>query len=511
MSSTSGSRAKKERIAHVTTAPPTSRGALEAAVVAVASSVDGRRFTFQCSIHDLALRPGGYVSIDGRLGQVHAVEAAWVEGPELVAAVGEHVDDASHLRIALARGHGIVLDDGAGAFHESPIVQADAAAVARWLDGARPPRAALDVGELCLRPGVRFTVDAGGFDRHTFLCGQSGSGKTYALGTILEQLLLQTSLRLIVLDPNSDFVRLRDVRPGVDEATAARYREVAADVVVRRREESGPDRLHVRFVDFDPVEQAAVLRLDPIRNREEYAALVELVEGGLQATDTSAAGLAERLSAAPDAEIRALGARMRNLGLHRWPIWSLGGGTSLQDLVASGGPRALVVDLGSLDSGPEKAIAAEAVLAALWRRRNEREPVLVVIDEAHNVCPREPGDEVTALATEHAARIATEGRKFGLYLLVSTQRPHRVNELVVSQCDNLVLMRMTSVGDLGYVADTLSFAPPALLREATSFRMGESLIAGKIASHPAFVRFGPRVSEEGGSDVPTTWARVAPA
>ena len=113
---------------------------------------------------------------------------------------------------------------------------------------------------------------------------------------------------------------------------------------------------------------------------------------------------------------------------------------------------------------------------------------------------------VITLATEHAVRIAAEGRKFGLYLLVSTQRPHRVNELVVSQCDNLVLMRMTSVGDLAYVGDTLSFAPPALLREATSFRIGESLVAGKIASHPALVRFGPRVSEEGGSDVPATWA-----
>jgi hypothetical protein len=67
-------------------------------------------------------------------------------------------------------------------------------------------------------------------------------------------------------------------------------------------------------------------------------------------------------------------------------------------------------------------------------------------------------------------------------------------------------MRMTSVGDLGYVGDTLSFAPPALLAEATSFRIGESVVAGKIASHPAFVRFGPRVSEEGGSDVPATWA-----
>jgi DNA helicase HerA-like ATPase len=146
------------------------------------------------------------------------------------------------------------------------------------------------------------------------------------------------------------------------------------------------------------------------------------------------------------------------------------------------------------------------VLAALWRRRADREPALIVIDEAHNVCPRDPADEVTALATEHAARIAAEGRKFGLYLLVSTQRPQRVNELVVSQCDNLVLMRMTSASDWAYIAGTLSFAPAALVERASAFLPGEALVAGKIASHPAFVRFGPRIAEEGGGDVPSTWA-----
>ena len=66
------------------------------------------------------------------------------------------------------------------------------------------------------------------------------------------------------------------------------------------------------------------------------------------------------------------------------------------------------------------SLVAEATLAALWRRRNDRQPVLIVIDEAHNVCPAAPEDLVTALTTEHAVRIAGEGRKFGLYLLVAT-------------------------------------------------------------------------------------------
>jgi uncharacterized protein len=475
--------------------PDASRRELEASVAAAASSIDGRRFTYQCSVHGLEPQAGGYVSIGERLGQVHSVE------------LGEEVAGSSDVRIALVRGHGILLEDGVPPFHATAFERAGEAAVAAWLERVQPERASLDVGELVHQPGVRFSLDAGGFDRHTFFCGQSGSGKTYALGTVLERLLLETSLRIVVLDPNSDFVRLQEVRDGVDDALSSRYRRAAAELVVRRGGGSGLERLHVRFTDCDAEEQAAVLRLDPIRDRDEYGVLVELLESGFEDSDASARELAARLLGASNTEVRALGARLRNLGIHRWPIWSVGDADSVQDLVAPGGPRALVVDLGSLDTPGEKAIAAESVLAALWRRRAEREPVLLVIDEAHNVCPREPEDAVTALATGHAARFAAEGRKFGLYLLVSTQRPHRVNELVVSQCDNLVLMRMTSAADLAHVADVLSFVPAPLLERATSFRMGESLVAGKIASHSALVRFGPRIAEEGGADVPATWAQ----
>ena len=98
--------------------------------------------------------------------------------------------------------------------------------------------------------------------------------------------------------------------------------------------------------------------------------------------------------------------------------------------------------------------------------------MLIVIDEAHNVCPQEAEDPLTAIATEHAVRIAGEGRKFGLYLLVSTQRPQKVHENVLSQCDNLLLMRMNSTADLGFVGDVFSFVPRSLLERATTFQPG---------------------------------------
>jgi uncharacterized protein len=460
---------------------------LEEIVAAGASSIDGRRFTFRSPVDGLELQIGGYASVDGHLAQIHSLELA-----------------AGNSSIAL--GEGVLLEEGVGPFGSLPVKRASTAEVERWLAAVRPARAALDVGELVVEPSVRFLLDAGGFDRHTFFCGQSGSGKTYSLGTVLEQLLLQTSIRIVVLDPNSDFVRLNVVRDGLDDAIASRYREAAAGIAVRRAGESGSDRLHVRFTDCDAEEQGAVLRLDPIQDRGEYGALVDLLEGGFEKTAESAGELAERMSASSDSDVQALGARVRNLGIHRWQVWSTGDVGSIQDLVAPDGPRGLVVDLGSLETPWEKAVAAESILAALWRRRAAREPTLVVIDEAHNVCPRDPGDPITELATEHTARFAAEGRKFGLYLLVSTQRPQRVNELVVSQCDNLVLMRMASSADLAYVSASLSYAPAPLLDRAKSFGLGEALVAGKIASHSAFVRFGPRLAQEGGGDVPAIWA-----
>jgi uncharacterized protein len=122
------------------------------------------------------------------------------------------------------------------------------------------------------------------------------------------------------------------------------------------------------------------------------------------------------------------------------------------------------------------------------------------------VCPARPGDALAALATDQAIRIAAEGRKFGLYLLLSTQRPQKVHENVVSQCDNLVLMRLNSSTDAAFAEAVFSFVPPSLIGLAPTFGLGEALVAGKISPHPALVRFGERVSAEGGADVATTWA-----
>jgi len=399
---------------------------IEASVLPLATSVDGRRFTFQASLYGLRLQAGGYAVLDDgggvpRLGQVLALEMDQQRGAELTLppTTEGSPETRTEVRIRCARGEGVIIDGDQAPCHDALIRVATETEVQGWQQRAQS-EATLWLGDLAMAAGVPALADARGFSRHTFLCGQSGSGKTYSLGVILERLLTETDLRIVVLDPNSTM---------------------------------------------------------------------------------------EELNASDLPEARHLGLRLANLGVDRYTVWARGEEGSVLDAVHDDSVRCVVIDLGSLANRDEQSLVAAVVLGDLWHRRAERRPVLIVIDEAHNVCPAAPPDRLVALATEHAIRIAAEGRKFGLYLLVSTQRPQKIPENVLSQADNLVLLRLNSLADAAFAEAIFSFVPPSLIQRSSLFRQGEGLIAGKISPQPALLRFGARISEESGGDVPATWAR----
>jgi DNA helicase HerA-like ATPase len=335
------------------------------------------------------------------------------------------------------------------------------------------------------------------FNRHTFWCGQSGSGKTYALGVVLEQLLIHTKLPMVILDPNADFVRLGEIRPGADPADAE---------VLRRQEvrvlRSGPghgeevERLHVRWLDLDMVSKAAVLRLDPLRDPEEYNVLLHLLSGDVVADEQHLAlALAEPGNDGRD----RLRRRLENLAIMDWEVWARGR-AGVEAIVAER-PRATVLDLGGFQHPGEPRAAALALLDNLWRNREERRPILIVIDEAHNLCSPNPVTPLETVLTERIIQIAAEGRKYGLWLLLSTQRPSKIHPNVLSQCDNLGLMKMSAPRDLSELGEYFGYAPPDLLGASPRFAQGEVLFAGGFIPEPSVIKVSERLTVEGGSDV----------
>ena len=479
------------------------RDELERAILPLASSLDGLTFQFQASLHDLPYRCGGYVVIEVPDGPCLA-QVVTISMSTQAAAAEVTPGTGSDVVIRYAEGTGTVLQTDVGSFHDALLRPARSEEVAAWLaTKERTDRARLTIGEYLMAPGVAAVLDSGGFARHTFVCGQSGSGKTYSLGLLLERVLAQTSLRLVVLDPNSDYVGLGAVLEGAPPEAAAGYAHVMDEVAVWGGARTATHQLRLRFAELLPSIQATVLGLDPIADRDEYAEVVDLVRA--QREGTSRVDGPGDLLTAESPQTRRLGQRASNLGVLDWDVWGPRS-PSLLAALRSNEHRCTIVDLGSLATVGEQRLVAQAVLSTMWELRAERIPCLLVVDEAHNILPAEPDDAMTGLSTDRAIQIAAEGRKYGLNLMCSTQQPHKVHANVVSQCDNLVLMRMNSRADIADLARYFSFVPEALMSRATTFGLGEALVAGRLMPVPAFVRMGARITPEGGSDVSSAWA-----
>jgi hypothetical protein len=505
------------------------------AIEASAFSADGRLFHYQAPIED-GLTVGTFVALevpDGRrfLGQTVSQEAAVRQGPALKinlgTDLGEYLGGATlseadvQVEVRHAAGQGLVLsqvlEDGTLAppstqdtFHEAAVARAEGTLVGRYLEERSGSRARLDAGVLlgCDDP-PRALVRADGFDRHTFLCGQSGSGKTYALGLLLERLLIETDLRLVIIDPNSDFVRLgQPPKKGAGEpGLLARYQSATENVrVLRPASVAGAGgALRVAFSELPPEEQAMVLQLNPLEAREEYHAFSQIA-GSLQNERYSLPEVQAAAAGMLSEQARQINLRISNLGSSGWEIWGGPDEQTVEDALA-GDWRALVLDIGAFGTAQEKSVVAMATLGYFWRHRDDRRPVLIVIDEAHTVCPGDATDNLVARAADYCVRIAGEGRKFGLYLLIATQRPQKIHQSVLTQCDNLVLMRMNSASDLSEVSAVFSFVPAAFLEAATRFRLGEALLAGRLTPTPLMARLEGRLTPEGGGDIPADWAQ----
>jgi len=331
-------------------------------------------------------------------------------------------------------------------------------------------------------------------NRHTFWCGQSGSGKTYALGVALEQILLHTRLPLVILDPNSDFVRLGELH---ENAPAAEAEQLASrDIRVRRSIDGGPDPLRARFLSLPLRSRAAILQIDPLLDAEDYNTLLRMEADISLVADHDLVGF---MRSHPDRVRHQLAMRLENLGVADWRLWAWGQRSVTDDIDDQ--PDATVVDLGGFATPAESRAAALAVLDHLWEKREERVGRLIVIDEAHNLCTPEPSTPVERLLTERIVQIAAEGRKYGLWLLLSTQRPSKLHPNALSQCDNLALMRMSSPRDLAELGQVFGYAPESLLERSPGFAQGQALFAGGFVDQPSLVQMGARLTREGGSDV----------
>lgn len=132
------------------------------------------------------------------------------------------------------------------------------------------------------------------------------------------------------------------------------------------------------------------------------------------------------------------------------------------------------------------AIARTLFLLKVWQTPAEREasPVLLVCEEAHRYVPNVGAAQYEA-AQEAVRRIAKEGRKYGLGLLLVSQRPSEVEATVLPQCNSWVVLRITNDADREHVRSILPDSMAGLTKMLSGLRRQEAIFVGQAAMLPS--------------------------
>jgi len=114
-------------------------------------------------------------------------------------------------------------------------------------------------------------------------------------------------------------------------------------------------------------------------------------------------------------------------------------------------------------------------------------PLLAVYEEAHIYAPRSELAKYRSV-TKSVERLAKEGRKYGIALMIVSQRPSEISETIFSQCNNFVAMRLTNPAEQGYVRRLLPDSVGAITDSLPMLEQREALIIGDSVPVPTVVR-----------------------
>jgi len=116
----------------------------------------------------------------------------------------------------------------------------------------------------------------------------------------------------------------------------------------------------------------------------------------------------------------------------------------------------------------------------------------LVCDEAHLYLPKKDGkNPVEQRAIENFEKIAKEGRKYGVALLIVSQRPSDVSSTILSQCNNVIALRLSNGDDQATVKRLMPESLEGLMDTLPILDIGEALVVGDAVLLPSRIRIHP--------------------
>lgn len=371
---------------------------------------------------------------------------------------------------------------------------------------ARPQAANVRIGALHQDRGLgAFIATDELLGKHFAVLGTSGSGKSCTVALILRAILDQHPAgHVVLLDPHNEYARAFDKRAELVDTRTLQlpywlldYQETVEVLVGRDSQDRDEEKAILKDALMEAKRKylgdspdAGYLTVDtPVPYR---------MQAVLQFIDTSMGRLDKPETSAPylrlKQRIEALSADSRFSFMFSGMFVSDEMPNILARLLRHPveGRPITIVDLSGVPSEIVEVVVSMLCRTIfnfnLWSQREQAVPVLLVCEEAHRYVPRD--DAPSFPATRQAiARIAKEGRKYGVSLCLISQRPSELSASVLSQCNTLFALRMSNQTDQDFVSKALPDGARGLLSALPALKTQEAIAVGEAVSVPMRLNF----------------------
>ena len=323
--------------------------------------------------------------------------------------------------------------------------------------------------------------------KHLAILANTGSGKSYTVGVILEEYASERiKASAVVFDIHSE------------------YKNLERNTVPELR---GKFNIVSPMISISDMSVGTLKSMIDLTSGSELSGkmLSLLSDKFYQLKRTmnifSISDLINEINTADDKATKgALEWRLRQF--ERYELFNTNQSTSLNDICVPG--QITIMDLNQCNDLETKIVLtyfADQIYNARMnyvKRIPDTEqlnfPVSIFIEEAHNFIPAR--DE--SPAKEILKQIATGGRKFGVSLALITQRPGLIDENVLSQCNTCILLKIMNDGDKKVISRTVEAASADLIEDLSGLTPGQAVVVGPCIKTPALVKVRPRLTEHGG-------------
>ncbi|TDP80684.1 hypothetical protein EV672_11119 [Aquabacterium commune] len=374
------------------------------------------------------------------------------------------------------------------------------------------------------------------FQRHAFIGGSTGSGKSWTTAKIIEQMAGLSTANAIVFDLHGEYAPL--VGEGIQHFKVAG----PADVEAKRTISDGVLYLPYWLLSYEALVSMFVDRSDQnapnqamIMSREINQTKRKYLEGGDQKEilkhftvdspvpfdlDVLMGRLNEiNVEMIPGASVgkekqgdffgklaRMISRLENKISDRRLGFMFSGGGDVLDfswlekfttavlgSSVENGKAGIKIINFSEVPSDVLPLIVSLVARVTFsvqqWTPSELRHPIALLCDEAHLYMPqRNMAESADDISLDIFERIAKEGRKYGVSLVVISQRPSEVNKTMLSQCSNFVSMRLTNAEDQGVIKRLLPDSLGGFSDILPTLDTGEALVVGDASLLPSRIR-----------------------